>query len=250
VTSLFLRLYLVSAYVLSWLVFGAVGLALNGVCAVLLLVPGRRARAAAVRRVIHRLFAQWVDWLRLTRLFTITWSGAAIETWPQPAVYVANHPSLIDATLLLARLPNAICIFKPALRRNPFLAPAAIMAGYVSGDAGIDLIHEVAPRVAAGANLLVFPEGTRTRTGLACNPLRPGFALVAQRAGVPVQVLVIQAPRDLLPRGRPLWRLARLPARINIHVGRRLAVDSAPSLRGVVQEVEACFREHLESEGT
>jgi len=53
-----------------------------------------------------------------------------------PAVYVANHPGLLDATFILARLPDTICIFKPALIRNPAMGPAAIMAEYASGESG------------------------------------------------------------------------------------------------------------------
>jgi 1-acyl-sn-glycerol-3-phosphate acyltransferase len=240
-----MRLYYLPMYFVSLFVFGAVGLGLNAVCAVLLLFPGREARAPAVREAIRRLFGKWVAWLKTMGLVHVAWHGPEVTACPSPAVYVANHPSLIDATLLLARLPNTICIFKPALLRNPCLAPAAIMAGYVSGNSGIDLIHDVSAQLVAGRNLLIFPEGTRTSLGSPFNPLKPGFALIARRAGVPVQVLAIRVDKEVLPRGRPWWRAPRLPAQFDVYVDRAISCDRESSAAEVVAAVESRFSEWL-----
>lgn len=239
------RSYFLCFYFLSWLVFGTVGLALNAYCALLLLLPGREGRGPAVRETIRRLFASWTGWLNATGVVKIAWAGPEPLVFDRPAVYIANHPSLIDATILLARLPDAVCVFKPAVLRNPFLAPAAIMAGYASGDNGIDLMHEMAAKVAAGRSLLIFPEGTRTDAGRPFNPFKPGFALIAKRAGVPVQLLTIKASRDLLPRGRPWWYVPALPARVEVQLGRKLRVDPDRSAKEVVAEVEDEFARQL-----
>ncbi len=240
-----MRLYYAPMYFVSLLVFGGVALALNAVCAVLLLLPGRQARGPAVRETIRRLFGAWTAWLSALGLVRVTWHGPEAAAWPRPAVVVANHPSLIDATLVLARLPDAICIFKPALLRNPCLAPAAIMAGYVSGNAGIDLIHGAAAALRAGQNLLIFPEGTRTTSGTAFNPLKPGFVLMARRAGVPVQVLAIRVDREVLPRGQPWWRAPRLPAHFNIYVDGAIPTRGDGATGEIVAAVAARFSARL-----
>ena len=239
------RIYYICVYFFSWLIFGTVGLALNVYCALLMLLPGRERRAPLVREIIRRLFSCWTAWLNATGVVRVSWAGPEPPTLVRPAVYVANHPSLIDATILLARLPDAVCIFKPAVRRNPFLAPAAIMAGYGAGDNGIDLIHEMAEKVAAGRTLLIFPEGTRTDAGRRLNPLKPGFALIARRARVPVQVLTIRASRDLLPRGRPWWRIPTLPAYMEIRFDRLMEVDPDRSAKEIMMEVEQLLTERL-----
>jgi 1-acyl-sn-glycerol-3-phosphate acyltransferase len=236
-----MRVYYVLMYFLSLLLFGLVGLALNAVCAVLLLLPRHPARSAAVRDMIRWLFGRWTAWMHLAGLVHVSWHGPEPAAWPRPAVYVANHPSLIDATLLLARLPAAICIFKPALLRNPCLAPAAIMAGYVPGDAGIDLIHRIGAQLNAGQNLLIFPEGTRTSTGHPFNPLKPGFAVLARHARVPVQVLVVRVDRDVLPRGQPWWRAPRLPAHFEVRLDRLIPVSRDTSADELVREVADRF---------
>jgi 1-acyl-sn-glycerol-3-phosphate acyltransferase len=213
-----LRLYHIAANWVSWLVFSAVGLALNAVCAVLLLLPDRERRGPAVRATIQRLFGAWCAWLHATRLIYVTWTGFTPEALEGAAVYISNHPSLLDATFVLARLPDTICIFKPAIMRNPALGPAALMGGYVSGDTGLDLIRDVAERIRAGRSLLIFPEGTRTVTGTTLNVLKPGFALIAARAQVPVRLIVIRAPGDLVPKGWPWWRAPSFPAHVEVEL--------------------------------
>lgn len=208
------RLYYIGTGLFSWLVFGLVGIALNIVCMPLLLLPRRERFGPPVRVLIHRLFRSWQAWLHFTRIACLAWEGFTPAALAGPAVYIANHPGLLDATFLLGRLPDTICIFKRALIRNPAIGPAAIMAGYGAGDKGIDLIGDVAARVAAGRSLLVFPEGTRSPPREKIGLLKPGFALIAARAGVPVRLIAIDAPRSFLPRGEPWWRVPPLPVRI------------------------------------
>ncbi|HSC00635.1 MAG TPA: 1-acyl-sn-glycerol-3-phosphate acyltransferase, partial [Burkholderiaceae bacterium] len=44
---------------------------------------------------------------------------------------VANHPSLLDAMMLVALLPRSACVMKASLMRNPFLWPGARLARYI-----------------------------------------------------------------------------------------------------------------------
>lgn len=211
-----LRLYHYPANIVSWTLFAAVGLSLNFVSALLLLSRHRERHGPAVRAAMRRLFSAWCAWLHATRLIYVRFHGFTPDALAGPAVYIANHPGLLDATFILARLPDAICIFKPAIMRNPVLGPAARMAGYVAGESGVDLIRDVASRVAGGNSLLVFPEGTRTVPGTTLNPLKPGFALIASRARVPVRVIIVRAPRDLVPKGWSWWRAPQFPSHVDI----------------------------------
>lgn len=211
-----LRLYHYPANIVSWTLFAAVGLALNFVSALLMLSRDRDRHGPAIRAAMQRLFAGWCGWLQATRLIYVRFHGFSPHALAGPAVYIANHPGLLDATFILARLPDAICIFKPAIMRNPVLGPAAKMAGYVSGDNGVDLIRTVSSRVAAGRSLLIFPEGTRTVPGTQLNPLKRGFALIAARAGVPIRVIIVRSPPDLVPKGWSWWRAPQFPSLVDV----------------------------------
>ena len=224
-----LRLYHIPANWVSWVMFALGGLLLNLVCAPLLLVPHRSRLGYAVRRAIRRLFVAWCAWLHATRLIFVEWHGFTPEALEGSAVYISNHPGLLDATFVLARLPDTICIFKPAIMRNPALGPAALMAGYACGDTGVDLIRDVAGRVSAGRSLLIFPEGTRTAAHVDLNPLKPGFAVIASRARVPIRLILIRAPRDLVPKGWSWWRAPTFPAHVKVTLLGELEVNSGES---------------------
>ena len=57
----------------------------------------------------------------------------------------------------MARVPEAVCIFKPAIRRNPVLGAAARRAGYLGSDGGHELVRAAAVKVAAGCTLIARP---------------------------------------------------------------------------------------------
>jgi 1-acyl-sn-glycerol-3-phosphate acyltransferase len=239
------RAYFVGAYYASWAVFGGVGLLLNLVCLPLMLLPRRAGYGRRVRAVIRRLFRFWLGWFHACGVAQISWHGFEARL-PTGCIYIANHPTLLDATFLLSRLPEAICIFKPSLMRNPAIGPAAIMAGYLAGEPGVDLVRDVAARISAGQSLLVFPEGTRTGPGEICGALRPGFALIASRAHAPVQLVEIRSTPDFVTRGRPWWKPpGLLPARVGFTLGRRWEHDAARSPTQLTVEVEAHLRERL-----
>jgi 1-acyl-sn-glycerol-3-phosphate acyltransferase len=211
-----LRIYHYPANIFSWAMFALVGITLNVGCTPLLLRRNRARHGPLVRATIRRLFVAWCAWLHATRLIYVRFHGFTPDAMAGPAVYVANHPGLLDATFILSRLPDTICIFKPQIMRNPVLGPAALMGGYASGDNGVDLIRDVAARVADGRSLLIFPEGTRTVPGRTLNPLKPGFALIATRARAPVRIITVRAPRDLVPKGWPWWRAPQFPSHVDV----------------------------------
>lgn len=232
------RAYLVAAYYASWAVFGAVGVLLNIVSLPLLLLPRAGTGGARMRRVIRALFDFWVRWQHATRVVRIDWRGFDAPL-TGGTVFIANHPTLVDATFLLARLPDTICIFKPALMRNPAIGPAAVLAGYASGVPGVDLVREVAAKIAAGQSLLVFPEGTRTERGEVLNPLRPGFALIAARAQAPVQLVRIVSSPGMAQKGRPWWiPPAVLPGWFVFTLDRRWEHDPLRSPAELTAEVQ------------
>jgi 1-acyl-sn-glycerol-3-phosphate acyltransferase len=237
----------VSLYFLSWVVFGAVGLLLNLVCMVLMALPGRRMFGPPVRATIQRLFEAWLAWLHATQVVNVEWVGFD-DVLQSGTVYIANHPTIVDATFLLARLPDAVCIFKPSLMRNPAIGPAAVMAGYVRGDTGLDLIKAAAEKVAAGQSLLIFPEGTRTAEGTTLGRMKPGFALIADRAKAPVRLLVVSSSPGIGARGRPWWPAPEvLPAWVRISLDQAWPYEPGRSAAELTLTVERRICEVLGS---
>jgi len=205
-------------------------------------LPATRRTERFFQRLIHRHFALFHWWCEFARLVYVRYRG--FEQLPRGGmVLVANHTALIDITCLLARIPEALCIFKPAIRRNPVLGAAARRAGYLGNDGGHDLVRGAAEKIATGQTLIVFPEGTRKPPGETLLPFKPGFVLIARRARVPVQLVRITTDSDVLTKGRAWWKLPKFPAHIEVVAGPLIATDTTASTAEFTAEIEAWFRD-------
>jgi 1-acyl-sn-glycerol-3-phosphate acyltransferase len=198
------------AYYFSWVLFGLGGFAINLAYAPLLLLGDREKIGRHARRGMRWMLDLWLRWMGFSGIVRVTWRGFE-GPLPGGVVYIANHPTLVDAPFLLARLPDAVCILKPSLMRNPLIGPAAHLCGYVSGDKGVDLIRDAAHRVSEGQSLLIFPEGTRTLSDGELHPLRPGFALIAQLAKAPVRIIRVRSSPHMARKDWPWWKLPPVP---------------------------------------
>jgi 1-acyl-sn-glycerol-3-phosphate acyltransferase len=223
--------------------FGVFGLGLNLVALLGGMGPTTERTQRLFQRLIHRnfaLFAWWIDFAGLVQVRYHGWER--LPRGGRGLVLAANHPSLVDITLLLARVPEAVCIFKPAIRRNPVLGAAARRAGYLDSDSGHDLVREAGLKVAAGQTLVIFPEGTRTPPGAGLLTLKPGFVLIARRAGVPIQLVHIAYTRPVLAKGRAVWKIPPLPARADITVGPCVEAGDGADSAAIEAEAAAWLR--------
>lgn len=155
-----------------------------------------------------------------------------------PLILAANHPTSMDALLLLARLPDLACILKPELMRNPFLGAAARLAGFIASDPPRRMIREAVAELRRGGLVLLFPEGTRT-TRAPLNPLKGSAEVIARHARVPIQVAIIETDSPYLSKGWPIFKVPRLPIRFRVRLGSRLepAAEGIGGTRALEQEL-------------
>ncbi len=137
-------------------------------------------------------------------------------------IVIANHPSMLDAVMLMARLPKSACVMKAGLMHNPLLGPCARLARYIRNDSAYGMVQCAVKDLQEGGQLVLFPEGTRT-TQPPINHLHASFAIIAKRAQVPVQVVFIDTNTPYLGKGWPLWRLPAMPMRYVVRLGQRFA---------------------------
>ena len=152
-----------------------------------------------------------------------------------PLIVAPNHPCLLDALLVISRLPNMACIMKVDIVDNVFLGAGARLAGYIRNDAQLSMIRQSVAELKSGSQLLIFPEGTRT-TRWPINACKGTAALIASRARVPIQTVFIETDSAYLGKGWPLFRRPPMPITYRIRLGRRFAP----------QEKAGTFTEDLE----
>lgn len=159
-----------------------------------------------------------------------------------PMIIAPNHPSLLDAVMLLSRLDDAVCVFKAPLRQSMIFGGGARLAGYICNDSPMDMVRSSVSELRRGGQLLLFPEGTRTsRPPL--NPFRGAISLIARQAGVPVQTVFIEADSNFLGKDWPLLRRPALPLRYRVRLGRRF--DPPRDLHAFMRELEQYYAREL-----
>jgi 1-acyl-sn-glycerol-3-phosphate acyltransferase len=233
------------AYLAMLLGFGCLvllGLLGLPIALVLMCLPAA-IRIPMGRRLISRILAGYLYFLKLfcsVRVDSTALEKVRVDT---PLIIIANHPSLLDAVVLLARLPRAVCVMKGSLKRNILFGPMAHLAGYVSNDDPMNLIRQSCDELAGGAQILLFPEGTRTRT-FPVNPFSEATAFIAARSGVSVQALFIEFSSPYLGKTWPLFRMPVLPLRITVKLGQMFA--PASDRMSLTEQLESYYRAHLE----
>ncbi len=163
----------------------------------------------------------------------------------EPSLIIAtNHPALIDVVLVGSRLPNFVCVLKARLLDNPLLGGGARMAGYVRNDSTGMLVRESSAALHGGAQLLIFPEGTRT-VQQPVNEFKGGFGLVAKKAGVPIQTVFIETNTPFLGKHWPLLKKPDFPLTYRVRLGARF--EPRDDVKTMVSDLEQYFRREMQT---
>lgn len=183
------------------------------------LLPLQRGRALG-RWVIMLLFRCYLASLSASRRCHFDLTALDALRHEGPLIIAPNHPSLLDAVMVISRLPNVACVMKSNLMDNVFLGAGSRLARYIGSEPVRNMIHLSVNDFQNGSHLLLFPEGTRT-TRDPVNPLRGSIGLIAHQAQVPVQTVLIETDTKYLSKGWPLFRKPVLPITYRVRLGRR-----------------------------
>jgi 1-acyl-sn-glycerol-3-phosphate acyltransferase len=204
------------------------------------LLPAERARALG-RRAITRGFRLYLGALELVGACRFDLRELDRLRDAGPLILAPNHPSLIDAVMLLSRVPQAACVLKAPLIESILFGSGARLAGYIRNDAPVGMVRRAVAELRGGGQVLLFPEGTRTtRTPL--NPFRGAISLISSQSGAPVQTIFIETDSAFLGKGWPLTRRPDLPICYRVRLGRRF--EPPRDLHAFMRELEQyCSRE-------
>jgi 1-acyl-sn-glycerol-3-phosphate acyltransferase len=196
------------------------------------------------RRVIMGAFRIYTIFLE--RFCACRFDLAAIDNLRDQGalVIVANHPSLLDVVMIVSRLPNAVCVMKAQLMDNILFGAAARLARYIRNDSALDMVRDARMELQRGAQLVIFPEGTRT-TSFPINRCLPTAGLIAKRSGTPVQALCIEFSSPYLGKQWPLFKRPELPLSFRVRPGERFPPPR--NIADFATTLEEYFRTELTS---
>ncbi len=217
---------------------GAVSLLWNLLALPLLLLPGRWGQPVG-RWVIARVYASTFGAFHRLGMLHCDSSELHALRGERGVLIVANHPSLLDAMLLVSRLPASGCVMKADVMRNPLLSAGARLAGYIPNDKAHTMFRRAVRELRGGTSVVMFPEGTRTR-GPGLGPFHPSFALIAHKAKAPIQAVFVETSSAYLGKGWPIWKLPPLPVCYRLRLGERFEPVGDP------HALAAQVQQHLE----
>lgn len=200
-------------------------------------------------RGYRRLARPWVvtrHVRRFCRPFNV--DGAEhLESFPAPGLIVANHTSHFDTAIVLSLLPGRL------YDRTAVVAAADRFYRSRIKGAWFSLRYNAFPIARGGGSgalaysewllqnawsLLIFPEGTRSRTGELLR-FHPGPAILALRQHVPVLPMHIEGAGNILRPGTPLSQ----PAAVHVRVGPPLSFEEGLDAGEATQAIQDAVRE-------
>lgn len=135
----------------------------------------------------------------------------------RPYVIVTNHQSMLDIPLMYVLPLNFKWVSKKEVKKMPIFGLVLLMHGDIlvergSRESAKAMVGACTKRLGRGTSVIVFPEGTRTKTGR-IGRFKDGAFVVARKAGVGILPVVIDGTWSLMDG----WKF-RMPHSFRVRV--------------------------------
>ena len=190
-------------------------------------------------------------WARLVlRIFGVKVHLKGIENLEpgKTYVYVSNHASMFDIPVVIASIPDEVrIVYKKELSYVPIWGWCLAVGPYIAIDRfsakdAMKSLDEAAGKMRGGASVLLFAEGTRTRTGK-LQPFKRGAFSLAVRSGISIVPLTINNSFRILPKGSLRIR----PADITMFIGTAIptkGLDGKSDEMSLMETVRIAISQH------
>lgn len=137
---------------------------------------------------------------------TLTIYGRGKIPNDQNYIFMPNHQSNVDPVAVFLAIPRDVkAIAKKEFFRTPLLGLACRVERFIPVDrknhaSAVESIEQAIRQLQAGDSFLIYPEGTRTKTGM-MGEFRKGGFIAAIRSGVPVVPMTLDGCYEMMRKG-------------------------------------------------
>lgn len=142
------------------------------------------------------------------------------------AVFCSNHESNVDPAVLFEALhPRLHALYKAELHKFPVMGLVFDVGGFVAVERGdrekaMAALARGAESLKAGNSFLIFPEGTRSRSGDLL-PFKKGGFIMAIEAQAPIVPVAVHGGRNAMRKGSAFVT----PVTVDVHIGAPIPTD-------------------------
>jgi 1-acyl-sn-glycerol-3-phosphate acyltransferase len=233
-------LYILYQYLFAWPLFALITLFTAIMTIIWMAWPNSR--------FIHAIQAFWSRSFFYLMFIPVEITGMENIRQGQSYVFVSNHQSFCDVFLIYGWLPVIFkFLMKQELRKIPFVGTACEVCGHVYIDrhnlrSAVQSLRKVEQTLKNGVCTVIFPEGTRSKTG-EVQPFKRGAFQVALHVHLPVIPLSITGCHECMPKGAGF--ITRHPVRL--HIGKPMDLSVYQEEQEAVNAVQQAVVEGLEA---
>jgi long-chain acyl-CoA synthetase len=142
-------------------------------------------------------------------LWNVTVEGVVDFLPGEPVIFCSNHQSYLDILWLMYALPesirdNTFITGKSEIADSRILSPFIKNTAFIPIERNGDFVKALRLSIAVlkkGKNIIIFPEGSRSRTG-ELNPFKAGVGLLMLETNAAVVPVRIRGAYDIWPAGK------------------------------------------------
>lgn len=168
---------------------------------------------------VEKIVTKWAKGLLFMAGAKVEVSGKENIPADRPCVFACNHQSFFDILVTLACLdkPHAL-LSKASIGKVPFIRlwMKELQCVFVDRDdmkAGIEAIKKMTDIVNNGYSAIIFPEGTRSKSG-EIGEFKGGAFKIAQKTGAPIVPVALDGTYNLFEKNHHLIKSAK----VKIHI--------------------------------
>ncbi len=185
------------------------------ICSVLAIFGGLFNPYSAFNDGVIRTWARIILWVSGARL-----TVEGLENLEKDGVYIftANHKSAYDVLAMVVAIPGtARFIAKKELFKVPVFAQGMKMSGMLPIDRANSAearktLDQAIQTIKDGCSVIIFPEGTRSKTD-EIRPFKKGGFVLAVKGHIPIVPTVIEGSQHMFPEGQSTVRPGKIRVR-------------------------------------